>query len=834
MYITKLVLHRYKRLMLSNVQYFEYSPSKSLQMIIGSNGSGKSSVLSELGPVPSHHSNFVKGGYKVFGCQHHNREYLLRSDYTGGSGKHSFVVRDGETSTEYNSGGTFAIQKELVEEHFGLTQDIFELLIGQTTFTGMTTAKRREWLTKLSPVDLSFAFKTYNEVKSAHRDHLGVVKLSAKRMANENHDLPDDAEIQQYRKRITALTDKISRLMELRQNGVVSPYRNMDELKRHLSDATENARRALTYHVTPPPGVDVRSESELNDLIAREQDDYQNMRGSLDRMVDDHQQLLQNAPSRDEQMSETDIAAIKAQAEQCKAKADTLSQSLAAYQGPIPLVDIPLDHNPEETLKQLFGRWMDLVSEIPENRDRYFSSERGRKVKEIFDQRRSDIRGFENRRDTVLSRLASIKGCETIECPKCDHAFRPGVDPREITQLEQERDQLHARLGEQNALLEKEREYLEAFEHYSSFVRAWRHLVSEYPVFSPVWDYCTEHNVMFVNPRDYTTHITEWYKTMGVYIAKCQNDDALQVLQHRLRYVEAIDRNAVTQHDQRRMQLEQEIEARTRSVNHHEQYLTTLKRYRHEVMEQHTSLLEYTTDLEVLLENVERQTDALFHQAVEQETRHAQTQLAQTHEQLSRIEMREAVLNDLAKEHERAKQAHSDYGLLVKSLAPTDGLIGRYLMNFMHGVVRMINIVIAEVWTYPMVVLPSQVEKEELDYRFPLDVNNGAVTPKDISLGSSSQRDMVNFAFRLLAMKFLRLEDMPLYLDEFGSTFDEQHRENLIPFINQMLEMGQVNQLFYISHFGAVHGAFTSAEFCVLDPTNITTPRDYNQHVVIS
>jgi len=148
--------------------------------------------------------------------------------------------------------------------------------------------------------------------------------------------------------------------------------------------------------------------------------------------------------------------------------------------------------------------------------------------------------------------------------------------------------------------------------------------------------------------------------------------------------------------------------------------------------------------------------------------------------------------------------------------------------------VKMINAVIAEIWTYPMEVLPSQVEKDELNYKFPLDVNNGAVMPEDISRGSASQRDIINFAFKLLVMKFLKLEEMPLYLDEFGSTFDEQHRLNLIPFINQMLEMNQIRQLFFISHFSTTHGAFNQADVCVIDPSNITVPQRYNEHVEIS
>jgi hypothetical protein len=86
----------------------------------------------------------------------------------------------------------------------------------------------------------------------------------------------------------------------------------------------------------------------------------------------------------------------------------------------------------------------------------------------------------------------------------------------------------------------------------------------------------------------------------------------------------------------------------------------------------------------------------------------------------------------------------------------------------------------------------------------------------------------------LLSMKFLKLDAYPLHLDEFGATFDEQHKFNLVPFLLQLLELQQVQQIFYISHYASTHGAFNQAEFVVVDPTNITVPKVYNQHAVFN
>ena len=61
---TKLILFRCVRLRLKNIEYFEMNPSEPVQLILGTNGSGKSSIMMELSPLPSEASDYRDGGYK--------------------------------------------------------------------------------------------------------------------------------------------------------------------------------------------------------------------------------------------------------------------------------------------------------------------------------------------------------------------------------------------------------------------------------------------------------------------------------------------------------------------------------------------------------------------------------------------------------------------------------------------------------------------------------------------------------------------------------------------------------------------------------------------------
>jgi len=93
--------------------------------------------------------------------------------------------------------------------------------------------------------------------------------------------------------------------------------------------------------------------------------------------------------------------------------------------------------------------------------------------------------------------------------------------------------------------------------------------------------------------------------------------------------------------------------------------------------------------------------------------------------------------------------------------------------------------------------------------------------------------EMINIAFKLTAMLYLGLLDYPLFMDEPGEGFDEQHRDQIMSLIRQMLDSGHYSQLFMVSHFASNHGSFLDAEVLVLDSSNIALPGKFNEHVIL-
>lgn len=124
------------------------------------------------------------------------------------------------------------------------------------------------------------------------------------------------------------------------------------------------------------------------------------------------------------------------------------------------------------------------------------------------------------------------------------------------------------------------------------------------------------------------------------------------------------------------------------------------------------------------------------------------------------------------------------------------GLISKYIQNFLDVFIEDVNLVIDEIYrTSPLEVLSCGVDsKAEVTCKFPLSVNDGYLVTPDINEASDGQKDIIDFAFRMVVGQYLGLNDYPLYLDELAPTLDEQHRENLTRYVNNLMKQISSNK----------------------------------------
>ena len=159
MIIKKLILSGYNRLLNTGISEINIVPQNKITLIIGTNGSGKSSLLKELTPLPAISQEYSKTGFKYVEIEHDNKFFNLLTDFSANK-KHSFVV-DG---VEMNQSGNLQMQRELVKQYFNITQEVHDLMLGVKNFHRMSPKERNDWFNKLCSTDYSFALSFYNKI----------------------------------------------------------------------------------------------------------------------------------------------------------------------------------------------------------------------------------------------------------------------------------------------------------------------------------------------------------------------------------------------------------------------------------------------------------------------------------------------------------------------------------------------------------------------------------------------------------------------------------------------------------------------------------------------
>ena len=211
MIIKKLELYKFKRFFLSQVDHFILEPKSNIMIMAWGNGKGKSSLLSVLNPLPAElKRDFKEDGYKYIEIMHRGHEYKISSGKLE-KNKHSFIYDD----VELNPGGTKRVQLELVSEHFNLTPNINQILLGTDRFTQMSPSIRKEWFNKLSTIDYTYPIKVYNNLKSRYRDITGGIKLFQENVVKLTADIITEEELTKLKDQRANLEGLITYILSL-------------------------------------------------------------------------------------------------------------------------------------------------------------------------------------------------------------------------------------------------------------------------------------------------------------------------------------------------------------------------------------------------------------------------------------------------------------------------------------------------------------------------------------------------------------------------------------------------------------------------------------------
>ena len=827
MKILKLILRGYTRLQLKQITEFVYTPTDSIQIIIGTNGSGKSSILEELSPLPADSKYYFRGGCKEIWIAKGGNTYVLKSSFEK-KDSHSFMEND----IELNDGGTVTVQLELVKKYFRYTPETHKLALGHIKFHALKPPQRKDLFMKLADANFDYAIAYYNRLKQRYNDVVSALRESRKRLVTETAKVLPAEEFARIKEETKDLHACLDFLMENRippngSNGA------LEQQLQALEQTLGQLAKSLSKRYTELAELDVLDLDILKEQLDETKAVIRSYELTNTQLFEEFEKVneafntLQLSHNRNIFTLDSQIRTEEEIIEEMMAKRSLKTE---------PHV------NPELALSILQSnedRLVTLLETLPANSEKNYSRavlDSLREEQIIVEEKLRIVKDHISERQGTLRHYESLKSEGMTECPNCKHSWIRGYNPLTVSstrdvleQNERERASLQAKA---DSLTAKIADIYSYFGKYQAFINATNGL----PALTPLWDYLNQKESVINNPTIAMQEI-KLYSHDLVFEIKCQSSKArIKELTDMVSDSKLVANLDFDKTKERKEELEARISKdqkdynlvveRNKRLNYTINAITNFnetKAQLEKLVAQHQTLNEE------LVENTRRLIYTDF-------VREIQSMLARSENVLRESEGQYRVIEHIQSTITQMETSEKILKLAMKELSPTEGLIAKGLLGFMRIFVKQMNEIIQRIWTYPLQVMPCSIEegqKLDLNYRFPVFVNKQEKPKDDVSEGSTAMKEVVDLAFTVTALKALHLGDCPLFLDEFGHSMDPVHKQATTTLINTIMQQESFSQLFMISHDMLQYGSLANTQVLVLCADNITIPRHcvYNTHV---
>lgn len=834
MIITSCELVNYTRMSLAGIKRFVFMPDDaySLQTILGTNGSGKSSLMWELWPLPPDKDHYGPGGRRDLKITYNNKYYELIFTFDDSKPKHSFMV-DG---VELNDGFKIEMFRNLCEEHFQVTNEIRSLAMDAECLTKMTPSRRRYWMIKLADTDFVYAMNAYKKLQEQHRDATGMIKRLQKRQVDETNKLVDKDVVLQMKEETNEIKKLIEEIYGMRNAQATKPEGVLDKMKgvQALLDSACYEVSRLNNTMLETCGYDNREQM----VEARE---------SVKIEIHSTQQLTQHLFADHTRIKKKYDVMVKAGTEtigELERKIKSAMDEIAFTSGYIAMtgITVPSDAvQAQAALAEIQSDLVEALSRLTKN-DGDMTPQKAQEAEEKISGLAAQINPLQARIARLVEdidhRRTHVQQ-DSLTCPNCHHNWTLKASEDDLKKADVAVAQMKEKLEQMKASYELARKFVGECQEYFTNFRAVTNLMRSVPVLAPYFNYICQNDRLKLYPStvvhdlhtvksDLEHHIVMQKLAKGIEqsleqikLKQEMSADSLESVEKDLRVIEetmAIQSQKLQNLNAESIRLDNLISSFDRNAKLNEQLLTNVH-----LQSQHAREYIYS-----------RYQELLWYLIMS-----LQTQLARKEDALNAAMSQQSIVDELIRQLDEAHMNERIAKAAHIALSPTNGAIAEGLHRFMNVFVGKMNKVINSVWSYPLEILPVTMDAgtTDMDYKFPFLKNREGKPAKDVDEGSKSMLGIFNFAFRISALRQLGLGHLPLFLDEFEEGFDDAHRQAAIYFVKKLIDEQAYGQIFMVSHYESNHGSLTSlSQTCVLSKDNLLLPTnvEFNKHVIIN
>lgn len=825
MAIIEFELEGYERLVLKDIKRVHMRPMSKLQMILGTNGSGKTALMSELSLLPSAKADFPNGGFKRIVQGHKGSIYEGLSDFRGAKShfcliKDNVVIYEGHSSTAYAA---------YVKAETGITKDIHAMRIGLKIFTRMKKDERREWFTSLSPEDYSYAIGYYKRLSEATRDITGTINRINTRLVKEKENLISAEEEAGIRKEIEDLKAAKAEMMQYWRPMDITydaAIGKVEEIDKQLADAVRGFDESIKVFCNVKG---YKSQQEIWDDVAGTQ-------GALSvveqKISDIHESIESNRILLQEAMA----SAGKDKDALIKELADVSRSILTTKK---LLINDDWLANPSEALvqyDQVMPGLIPLMSElIPDPELLYTQSQHKINTEKLVDTQKL-IEGWTrelNKHNSIVEAYEHRSKEDHTTCPKCEHTWINGYSVEGHEKVIAKRDEvIEVIAGFQkqyealHAVLEKSSYQLQLFNQIGLLARS-------NALLDALWKGLTETNLIRISPQSAIEHVRSVRMQIELSIElkdqtahKEELEKSLEALNHTsgLNYKELQDKNDAMERSLIDLQNEQfYLNASVSAL-----------RKAQKAMEYQEGFVLKTDDLLAKRNDwISKAEIANKHTAINSAMIHLETEISERERRLSLIDTQHSLIRALEEEVQQSQSKAKLMKKAMKALSPSEGLIARGLTGFINHFIAQMNAVIEKVWQYPLVIQPIKLTDDtavDLDYNFSFLLDGKTLVP-DVADGSGAQKEIFDIAFMLVSMMHLNLDESEIFLDEFSIKMDYAHRREATKMVMDLISTSNFSQIYMISHYENSYGTMGDVDITVLCAENIQLPASLKYNV---